>query len=79
MTDIGAPDPGYFFDTNPAAVLPWRDYLVGVGKMRRKGIMYDLTTLSSAAPAYAASLARKYPDEFGMFSTIYRLTQGGKT
>lgn len=79
MTAIGAPDPNHFFDANPAAVLLWRDYLVSVGKIKNKRVMYDLLTSANAAPAYAASLVRKHPDEFGVFSTMYRLTQGGKT
>jgi hypothetical protein len=74
MTDIGAPDPGRFFKENPAAVLPWRDYLLGAGKIRKYGLMYELLTVANAAPSYAASLVRKHPDEFGVFSTIYRLT-----
>jgi hypothetical protein len=74
MTVVGAPDPNRFFKENPAAVLPWRDYLLGVGKIRKNGLLYDLLTSAAAAPAYAASIARKHPDEFGVFSTVYRLT-----
>jgi hypothetical protein len=70
-------DPDKFFTDDPQAIALWRDYLVDRGAVSKDGIVFLMLTNAGAHPraSYAASLARKRPDLFLVFSTQRRLTR----